>query len=223
VSTEKGTEKGTRLDSATADPALRVAVLISGGGTTLRNLLDKIAAGTLHVQIVLVVSSTPKAGGLKFAAEAGIPAAVLERVSFESEESFSQAVFGACRSAKVDIVVMGGFLKHVLIPADFENRVVNIHPALIPAFCGHGFYGHRVHEAVLAAGATVSGCTVHFVDNVYDHGPIILQRSVPVLPGDTPDTLAARVFQAECEAYPEALRLIAAGRVTVASERVQID
>ena len=98
---------------------------------------------------------------------------------------------------------MGGFLKHVLIPADFENRVVNIHPALIPAFCGQGFYGHRVHEAVLDAGAKMSGCTVHFVDNVYDHGPIILQRTVPVLDDDTPDTLAARVFAAECEAYPE--------------------
>jgi phosphoribosylglycinamide formyltransferase-1 len=205
------------------DSPLRVAVLISGGGTTLRNLLDKIATGTLDVQVVLVVSSSPQAGGLNFAAAADIQAAVLERRSFESEESFSQAVFGACRDAKVDIVVMGGFLKHVLIPADFENRVVNIHPALIPAFCGHGFYGHRVHEAVLAAGAQTSGCTVHFVDNVYDHGPIILQRSVPVLAGDTPDTLAARVFEAECEAYPEALRLIAAGRVRVDGNRVQIE
>jgi formyltetrahydrofolate-dependent phosphoribosylglycinamide formyltransferase len=200
-----------------------VAVLISGGGTTLRNLLDKIAADTLDVQIVLVVSSNPTAAGLRFAESAGIPAEVFERRAFESEESFSQAVFDACRAAAVDIVVMGGFLKHVLIPAEFENRVVNIHPALIPSFCGHGFYGHRVHEAVLAAGAQTSGCTVHFVDNVYDHGPIILQRSVPVLAGDTPDTLAARVFDAECEAYPEALRLIAAGRVTVEAGRVRVD
>lgn len=216
-------EKGTRLDSRGAAPALRVAVLISGGGTTLRNLLDKIAADTLDVQIVLVVSSNPTAAGLRFAESAGIPAEVFERRAFESEESFSQAVFDACRAAAVDIVVMGGFLKHVLIPAEFENRVVNIHPALIPSFCGHGFYGHRVHEAVLAAGAQTSGCTVHFVDNVYDHGPIILQRSVPVLAGDTPDTLAARVFDAECEAYPEALRLIAAGRVTVEAGRVRVD
>ncbi len=201
---------------------LRVAVLISGGGTTLRNLLDKIAAGALDVQVALVVSSNPKAAGLKFAAQADVPAETIPPGRFADETAFSQAVFDACRAAAVDLVVMGGFLKHVVIPADFENRVVNIHPALIPAFCGHGFYGHRVHEAVLAAGVQESGCTVHFVDNLYDHGPIILQRRVPVLAGDTPDTLAARVFAAECEAYPEALRLIAAGRVRVEGNAVRI-
>ena len=110
---------------------------------------------------------------------------------------------------------MGGFLKHVLIPPDFENRVVNIHPALIPEFCGKGMFGHHVHEAVLAAGSKTSGCTVHFVDNVYDHGPVIVQRRVPVMTGDTPETLAARVFDAECEALPDALNQIASGRVTV--------
>ena len=117
---------------------------------------------------------------------------------------------------------MGGFLKRVTIPEDFTNRVVNIHPALVPAFCGDGFYGHRVHEAVLEYGAKLSGCTVHFADNQYDHGPVIVQRAVPVLDDDTPETLAARVFEAECEAYPEALRLIAAGRVTVEGRRVRI-
>src|SRR4029077_16957342 len=108
---------------------------------------------------------------------------------------------------------MGGYLKHVLIPPDFENRAVNIHPALIPNFCGPGMYGQRVHEAVLESGARLSGCTVHFVDNQYDHGPTILQKQVPVLDDDTPEKLAARVFAAECEAYPEALRLIARGKV----------
>ncbi len=201
---------------------LRVAVLISGGGTTLRNLLDKVAAGQLPVEIGLVVSSNPQAGGLAFAAAADLPAVVLERRAFVDEAAYSLAVFNACRAARVDLVVMGGFLKHVLIPGDFENRVINIHPALIPNFCGHGFYGRRVHEAVLAAGASESGCTVHFVDNFYDHGPIILQHRVPVVPGDTPETLAARVFAAECEAYPEALRLIAAGRVSVEGDRVRI-
>jgi folate-dependent phosphoribosylglycinamide formyltransferase PurN len=110
---------------------------------------------------------------------------------------------------------MAGFLKHVPIPPDFENRVTNIHPALIPAFCGHGFYGRRVHEAVLQYGAKISGCTVHFVDNDYDHGPIILQRTVPVRGDDTPESLAARVFEQECIAYPEAINLIAAGRLRV--------
>ena len=117
---------------------------------------------------------------------------------------------------------MGGFLKRLSIPADFANRVVNIHPALVPSFCGEGFYAHRVHEAVLEYGAKLSGCTVHFADNQYDHGPVILQKAVPVRDDDTPETLAARVFAAECEAYPEALRLIAAGRVSVEGRRVRI-
>jgi phosphoribosylglycinamide formyltransferase 1 len=195
-------------------------VLISGGGTTLRNLLEKIAAGALDAQIKLVVSSATAAGGLKYAAEASIPSVVVEPRKFGSPEAFSEAVFGPCRAAGVDMIVMGGFLKHVLIPADFENRVLNIHPALIPAFCGKGFYGERVHQAVLDYGAKVSGCTVHLVDSEYDHGPIVLQRTVPVLDDDTPATLAARVFQAECEAYPEALRLIGSGRLKVVGRRV---
>ncbi len=120
------------------------------------------------------------------------------------------------------LVVMGGFLKRVTIPEDFTNRVTNIHPALIPAFCGRGYYGHRVHEAVLEYGAKLSGCTVHFADNQYDHGPVILQKAVPVLDDDTPESLAARVFEAECEAYPEALQLIADGRVRVEGRRVRI-
>jgi phosphoribosylglycinamide formyltransferase 1 len=201
---------------------LRLAVLISGGGTTLRNLIQTIRAGGLDASIERVVSSNPSAGGLQFAAQATIPAAVIERKQFADEQAFSQAVFDECRSAGVDLVVMGGWLKLLPIPTDFENRVVNIHPALIPAFAGKGFYGHHVHEAVLEAGSRVSGCTVHFVDNVYDHGPIILQRQVPVLDDDTPDSLAARVFAAECEAYPDALRLIANGKVSLEAGKVRI-
>ena len=201
---------------------LPVAVLISGGGTTLRNLLEKIDGEEFPVDIRLVVSSNAAAKGLEFARQAGIEHCVVERSDCETPEEFSQRVFGACREAGARIVVMGGFLKHVLIPPDFENRVVNIHPALIPAFCGHGYYGLRVHQAVLDYGAKVSGCTVHFVDNEYDHGPIILQRTVPVHDDDTPQSLAARVFAAECEAYPEALRLIALGRVKVAGRRVSV-
>jgi len=117
---------------------------------------------------------------------------------------------------------MGGFLKRITIPQDFANRVTNIHPALLPSFGGEGMYGHFVHEAVLHSGAKVSGCTVHLADNEYDRGPILVQKCVPVLEDDTPETLAARVFEAECEAYPEALRLIAAGRVRVEGRRVRI-
>ena len=136
--------------------------------------------------------------------------------------AYSQAVFDACRASNCDVVVMAGFLKFVTIPADFESRVVNIHPGLIPAFCGLGFYGHHVHQAVLDYGAKLSGCTVHFVDNQYDHGPIILQRAVAVRDDDTADTLAARVFEAECQAFPEALRLIGGGRIAVEGRRVTI-
>ena len=208
--------------SAPKKKTFRIAALISGGGTTLRNLLEKIRAGRLDVEVALVVSSSAAAGGLRFAADAGIPTAIIDPKSLAGQEEFSQAVFDRCRTVGVDLVVMGGFLKRVAIPNDFANRVTNIHPALIPAFCGQGFYGHRVHEAVLECGAKLSGCTVHFADNQYDHGPIILQRAVPVLDDDTPDSLAARVFEAECEAYPEALRLIAAGRVKVEGRRVRI-
>ena len=201
---------------------LKLAVLISGGGTTLRNLLAKIAASELDARIDLVVSSNPKARGLDYAREAGIKIAVLEQKQFVSLDVYSQAVFDACRASQCDIVVMAGFLKFVTIPADFEFRVVNIHPGLIPAFCGLGFYGHHVHQAVLDYGAKLSGCTVHFVDNQYDHGPILLQRAVPVLDDDTADTLAGRVFEAECEAFPEALRLIGAGCVSVAGRKVTV-
>jgi phosphoribosylglycinamide formyltransferase-1 len=195
---------------------LRLVVLISGGGTTLDNLLRRIGDGRLDAEVSLVVSSNPAAGGLAIARRAGVPAAAIDRRAFPDEASFSQAVFGLCRAADPHLVAMGGFLKRVAIPDDFVGRVLNIHPALIPNFCGQGFYGRHVHEAVLAAGAKESGCTVHWVDDQYDHGPIILQQTVPVLPDDSPDTLAGRVFAAECEAYPRALALYAAGKVKYA-------
>jgi phosphoribosylglycinamide formyltransferase-1 len=201
---------------------LRIVVLISGGGTTLRNLIRYMDAGRLTVEIPLVISSSPEAGGLRFAEDAGIPSAVIERKGFASQDDFSQAIFDRCRQVDADLVAMGGFLKRITIPEDFTNRVTNIHPALIPSFCGEAMYGHRVHEAVLEYGVKLSGCTVHFADNQYDHGPVILQKAVPVLDDDTPESLAARVFQAECEAYPEALQLIADGRVRVEGRRVRI-
>jgi phosphoribosylglycinamide formyltransferase 1 len=188
---------------------LPIAVLISGGGTTLRNLIERIQIGSLPVEIRLVISSNPAAKGLEFAAAAGLKSLVVEKKQGLSDGKFSEAIFGPCRVAGIRYVVMGGFLKHVLIPPDFQNRVINIHPALLPKFGGKGMYGLKVHEAVIAAGERVSGCTVHFVDNEYDHGPVILQKQVAVLPGDTPETLQARVFTAECEAYPQVLERLA--------------
>ena len=201
---------------------LRLAVLISGSGRTLKNLLARSAAGRLDAEVSLVVSSAAEAGGLQFAREANVPWAIFARKEFASQEDYSRAVFERCRAAEAEIVVLAGFLKRLTIPADFENRVVNIHPALVPAFCGQGYYGHHVHQAALDYGVKLSGCTVHFVDNQYDHGPVILQKAVPVLDHDTADTLAARVFEAETEAYPEALQLIACGRVQVTGRRVRV-
>jgi phosphoribosylglycinamide formyltransferase-1 len=205
---------------------LKLAVLISGSGRTLKNFIDLVAEGQLPVDIRLVISSSPTAGGLKFAEATGIPTQVIRREDFArdaaGEQAFGDAVFSACREADVDYVAMAGFMKLAPVPDDFAGRVVNIHPALIPAFCGPGMYGDRVHQAVLDAGVKVTGCTVHFVDNQYDHGPIIWQQPVPVFDDDTADTLAKRVFEVEKEAYPHVLRLLAAGRIKLESGRVKM-
>jgi formyltetrahydrofolate-dependent phosphoribosylglycinamide formyltransferase len=201
---------------------IRLAVLLSGSGTTLQNLLDRIRAGTLAAEVVCVVGSNPEAYGLTRAREAGIPTAVVERKGCASRPGFSERVFALCRDARAELVCLAGFLQLLTIPDDFMGRVLNIHPALIPAFCGKGMYGLHVHQSALEAGVKVSGCTVHFADNEYDHGPIVLQRVVPVLDDDTAETLAARVFAAECEAYPEAIQLFAAGRLRIEGRRVRV-
>jgi phosphoribosylglycinamide formyltransferase 1 len=208
----------------TALPALnrpaRLAVLISGGGTTLMNLLEKNRAGQLNAEFPIVIASKEECRGVERARNAGLKCEPVARSEFDSVETFSDRIFELCREAQVDLVILGGFLSLVQIPNDFENRVINIHPSLIPAFCGKGFHGHHVHEAVLERGAKISGCTVHFANNEYDAGPIILQKVVPVMDHDTPDTLQKRVFEAECEAFPEAIRMFAAGRLTVNGTRV---
>jgi len=205
------------------DRPIRLGVLISGGGTTLVNFLKKINAGELNAKVAVVIASREGVAGIDRAREAGLSCEVVARKKFDSVESFSNAIFDRCRAANVDLVTLAGFLSLISIPPDFERRVLNIHPALIPAFCGHGFHGHHVHEAVLARGVKLSGCTVHFADNEYDHGPIIIQRAAPVLETDTPDSLAARVFEAECQAYPEAIRLFADGRLEIANGRLKIN
>lgn len=201
---------------------IRLAVLLSGNGTTLQNLVDRSADGRLPAEVAVVVSNHWNAYGLTRAEKVGIPAAVVERKSCADRDEFSRRVFDVCRQERADLVCMAGFLQIITVPDDYTNRVMNIHPALIPAFCGKGFYGHHVHEAVLNYAAKLSGCTVHFADNQYDHGPIILQRAVPVLDDDTAETLAARVFEQECEAYPEAIRLFAEGKLRVEGRRVRI-
>lgn len=182
----------------------RLAVLLSGSGRTLENLLDRIAAGSLAATVAIVVSSRPDVRGVDIARRAGIPVAVLPREGRATTE-WSEAIFAACREASPDLVVMAGFLHLLALPADFAGRVINIHPSLLPAFGGKGFHGEHVHRAVLERGCTVSGCTVHLVDDQYDHGRILLQATVPVLPDDTVSSLAARVFAAECDALPTAI------------------
>lgn len=180
---------------------MRLAFLISGTGRTLQNFIDRKVG-----EIVLVISSKPGVLGLERARKAGIPTLVIDPEDHE-------AIVRELDRVKADLVLLAGYLHLFKFPKRYYGKVLNIHPALLPKYGGKGFYGHRVHEAVLRAGEKESGCTVHFADLEYDHGPVILQKKVPVLPGDTPETLAERVFQAECEAYPEAVRLVAEGKV----------
>lgn len=201
---------------------VKLAALISGGGTTVQNFIDQIAAGRLEASVEVVVSSRPGVKGLQRAERAGVPNFVVRRRDYDTIEAFSNALWEIVDRYNVDLVTLAGFLSLIRIPGRYLGRVMNIHPALIPAFCGDRFYGHHVHEAVLAYGAKVSGCTVHFADNVYDHGPVIIQRCVPVMDDDTPETLAARVFEQECIAYPEAIRLFGQGRLKIEGRRVRI-
>lgn len=185
-----------------------IAVFLSGSGRTLENILRHRDGGTLPVDICVVISSSAKVRGVTVARDAGIDTRVVLKSAFPDDAGYRDAMFGPCRDAGVRLVVMAGFLKHVLVPDDFHRRVINIHPSLIPAFAGHGMYGHHIHEAAIERGVQFSGCTVHYVDNDYDHGPIILQRvcAVPLL--CTPSELAARVFELECEAMPTAINAV---------------
>ena len=197
---------------------LALAVLISGGGTTLKNLIDKISKGKLSAQIKVVISSRPDARGIDFAKEANIPTVVVNRKEFKSTKEFSEKVTEILRQYRPDLIVFGGFLCLYQFPSDFYGKIINIHPALLPSFGGKGMYGDHVHEAVLKSGVKVTGCTVHFVDEIYDHGPIIAQRVVPVLPDDTVESLRNRVQSAERELYPEVINWFAEGRVLLESD-----
>jgi phosphoribosylglycinamide formyltransferase-1 len=202
-------------------PAIRLAVCVSGEGTTLQNLIQRIRSRRLRAEVVQVVASRPRIGAIARAEAAGIPLA-LANYHARSKAEFSASVFQSIRHSNCDLVVLGGFLSLLIIPPRYRGRVINVHPSLIPAFCGKGFYGSAVHEAVLQSGVKLSGCTVHFVDESYDNGPIILQRAVPVLEDDTVETLGARVFKEECRALPEAITLFAEGQLKIEGRRVRV-
>ena len=188
---------------------LPAAVFLSGGGRTLENLIRHRDEHDLPIDFRLVISSKANVRGLQVARDAGIETRVVLPKDHGDPANYCCAMFQPCRDVGAAYVVMAGYLRHVLIPDDYENRVINIHPSLLPAFGGPGMYGHHVHAAAIAKGVKISGCTVHYVDNVYDNGPIIHQRSCAVMKDDTPETLAARVFDQECNALPEAIRMIA--------------
>lgn len=202
---------------------VKLAALLSGGGTTLQNLIDRIEDGRLDAEVVVVGSSRRSAFGLERAKKHGIDTFVCPSKDCAGDsEELSRRIDEKLARYEVGLVVLAGFMCRYHFPEALRHRVMNIHPALIPSFCGKGMYGHLVHEAVLEAGVKVSGCTVHFVDEQYDHGPIIVQRTCPVLDDDTPETLAARVFKEECEAYPEAIRLFGQRRISVTGTRVRV-
>jgi formyltetrahydrofolate-dependent phosphoribosylglycinamide formyltransferase len=209
------------MSPASERPALRIAVLVSGSGRTLQNLVELIACGELPVEIAVVVASLSRIKGVERARAAGLPVVTIRRPDHPDEEAFSRRIVEALEQHGAQLACLAGWACFWRIPDHWMGRVMNIHPALLPKFGGQGFYGHRVHEAVLAAGDPESGCTVHFANNTYDAGPIILQRRVPVLPDDTPESLAARVFEQERVAYPEAIRLFAEGRLTLRGDRVE--
>lgn len=198
------------------------AVLVSGQGTTLQNFLDEIAAGRLPMEVRIVVSSRGKAFALERARRAGIATAVLRPREFPDARRFGEAIAAVTAEAGAELLCMAGWLAFWEIPPRLMGRVLNVHPSLLPAFGGPGMHGERVHEAVLEHGCKVSGCTVHVADNIYDHGPIVLQRVVPVLDDDTVESLRARVFHEECIAYPQAIRLIVEGRLRIDGRRVRI-
>jgi formyltetrahydrofolate-dependent phosphoribosylglycinamide formyltransferase len=201
---------------------LRIAVLLSGSGTSLENLFERIESGELQAEVAIVIASKTGAGGLERARRRGVPALAIPRREFPDVSKFNDAIHAALAEHEVDLVALLGFLSPFETRGKFDARTLNVHPALIPAFSGKGFYGRRVHEAVLDSGVKVTGATVHFVDAQYDHGPIILQEAVPVLEADTPESLAARVQAVERRLVPEAIRLFAEGRLEIQGRCVRI-
>jgi phosphoribosylglycinamide formyltransferase-1 len=201
---------------------IRLGVLISGGGTTLMNILKYIEQGRLNAHIAVVISSRSTVAGVEKAKAAGLNVKIIRTKDYTDIGEFSRRIEEELVAANVDLVIQAGWLCFWKIPERYINRVMNIHPALLPSFGGKGMWGHNVHAAVLETGCKISGCTVHFCTNEYDRGPIIIQRLCEVKDDDTPETLAARVFEQECIAYPQAIKLFAEGKLLVRNGRVKI-
>jgi formyltetrahydrofolate-dependent phosphoribosylglycinamide formyltransferase len=188
----------------------------------LQNLLDRAKTGELDMRVELVIGSRPNLVGIERARAAGLPTLVLDRRDFPSTEAHSREIFARCDAVSAQLVVLAGWLTLLGVPDAYQNKIMNIHPALLPSFGGPGMYGLRIQRAVLDHGCKLAGCTVHFIDNQYDHGPIIVQRSCPVLDTDTPETLAHRIFDQELLAYPMAVQLFQQGKLKVEGRKVRI-
>lgn len=201
---------------------LRIAVLLSGSGRTLQNLIDERAAGRLEINIALTVASRPGLAGTDRALHAGLRHAIVDRRACADVDDFSRQIFSLCDEVQPDLICMAGWLHLLSIPHHYIGKILNIHPSLLPSFGGKGMYGNRVHQAVIDYGCKVSGCTVHFVDATYDTGPIVLQRTCPVLDDDTADDLAHRVFEEEKIAFPQAIRLFQRGALKAEGRRVRL-
>lgn len=199
---------------------LRLGCLISGGGRTVLNLQEAIDRGEVPATIAVVVAHRADLAGVERCRAAGLR---VEVVPVEPKDTLADRVDAVLGDADVELVGLAGYLRHFRVAPRWSDRVVNIHPSLLPRHGGRGMYGDRVHAAVLAAGDAESGCTVHAVDEIYDHGAVVLQRRCPVEPGDTVDTLAARVFEEECRAFPEAITAIARGEIVIRSGVVARD
>ena len=205
------------------EPAkIRALILISGSGTTMENLLQRADEGTCHMECVGVISSKEGVAGIARAQKFGVPVQVVARKDYLDAQAFSRQVFKLANAVQPDVILLAGFLSYLHLPERYKGKVLNIHPSLLPNFGGKGMYGIKVHTAVLKAGEKQTGCSVHYVDEEYDHGPIILQRKVDVEAGDTPETLMARVMEAEREAYPEAVNLYAEKRLLQVAQSVRI-
>lgn len=203
---------------------LRVAVFASGGGSNFQSILDAVEAGDLEIDVVCCVSDRSDAGALHRAASRDIPAIVLRPSDFEPETGYPAALLQALDEHRVTFIVLAGYLKKIppVVVERYRNRILNVHPALLPAFGGAGMYGRKVHDAVIEYGVHWTGATVHVVEEAYDTGPIVLQEPVPVFPDDTPADVAARVLEVEHRLYPEALRLFAQDRIHIEGRRVRI-
>lgn len=202
---------------------LRCGFLLSGGGSTFENMMQHINSGAVDAEIAIVVSSRANVRGLALAQKWNVPTEVIDRKSHPDPKAFSSKITGALEAhGPLDLIIMGGWMCFYELPEKYLGKVINIHPALIPAFCGKKMYGHHVHEAVLNRGVKFTGCTVHFVDNIYDHGPIISQSVVPVKNGDTVESLAERVQEEERKLYPRAVQLIAEGKIEITGAKTII-